>query len=263
MNTFALPETLFEYLNSVDRIEGWLSPTAGYAMSAILRWQSTRNETGNIAEIGIHHGKSFLPLALSAEPGDRLLAIDCFDAQEANIDGSGKGDLDAFQANLKTWVPDRNIEIISSDSAHVRHRMPDHAISDLRFLSIDGAHTKDMTHNDLEIADLALTPYGICVLDDFMNAWWTGVMSGFFEFTRYSDGLQPVALIPNKLVLARPRSVTPCKTFLRETLGSLLLKTDTELADGTVDFYRDFDSDSAPWADLSGPLERDITSAHK
>lgn len=120
-------------------------------------------------------------------------------------------------------------------------------MSDLRFMSIDGAHTKAMTINDLEIADLALTSYGICVLDDFLNAWWTGVMSGFFQFTSSNGGLEPVALIPNKLVLARPQAVKPCKAFLRETLGSLLLKSDTELANGTVDFYGEFDPDSAPW----------------
>lgn len=102
MSIIEPPGTLLEYLASIESIEGWLSPTTGYAMSAMLSWQSARNERGGIAEIGIHHGKSFLPLALSAESDDRLLAIDCFDAQHANVDDSGRGDLAAFQGNLGT-----------------------------------------------------------------------------------------------------------------------------------------------------------------
>ena len=186
-----------------------------------------------------------------------MLAIDCFDAQDANTDNSGKGDLAAFRANLNAWVPDRKIDIIARDSAEVRRNMSEHGLSGLRFFSVDGAHTKSMTRNDLEIADTSLEPYGICVLDDFMNAWWTGVMSGYFDFCRDNHDLQPVALIPNKLVLARPGVVADCKSFLREKLGPTLLQQDTELADGTVDFYRDFETEEAPWVSrASAPQER-------
>jgi len=243
------------YLNCIDEVEGWLSPTTGYAMGALLRWQSTRNETGDIAEIGIHNGKSFFPLAIAAEPDDRLLAIDCFQQQEFNVDNSGAGDIEAFRSNIKRWAADRKIEIIARDSSEVRKNLAKFKINNLRFISIDGAHTKDMTRNDLEIADLALKSFGICVLDDFLNPWWTGVVSGFFDFCQDNDGLQPVALLPNKLVLTRPSSVESCKAFLRNKMDSLLLKSDMELAGGAVDFYGEFDMSSAPWAKPPGPRE--------
>ena len=119
--------------------------------------------------------------------------------------------------------------------------MDRHSLSGLRFFSVDGRHTKALTCNDLEIADRSLDSHGICMLDDFMNAWWTGVMSGFFEFCRINRGLQPIALVPNKLVLARPHEVDACKALLRDRMGTILLQRDTERADGTVDFYGEFD----------------------
>lgn len=257
MRNSSAEKLLFDYIRGLDQVEGWLSPTTAYTMANLLWWQTDRKENGGVAEIGIHHGKSFLPLAIAAEPTDRLVAIDCFDAQEANADNSGKGDLDAFRANLNAWVPARKIDVIAQDSAEVRQNMAEHRLSRIRLFSVDGAHTKAMTRNDLEIANMSLEQHGVCVLDDFMNAWWTGVMSGFFDFCRDHHDLQPVALIPNKLVLARPKVVDDTKSFLRGTLEPTLLQKDTELADGTVDFYREFELDEAPWATTpSAPKKR-------
>jgi peptide chain release factor 2 len=52
------------------------------------------------AEIGVHHGRLFIPMALARRPGERALAIDVFEDQHLNVDHSGKGDRARFEENV-------------------------------------------------------------------------------------------------------------------------------------------------------------------
>jgi hypothetical protein len=47
--------------------------------------------TGNVAEIGVHHGRLFILLYLLTSPDERALAVDLFSGQERNIGSSGHG----------------------------------------------------------------------------------------------------------------------------------------------------------------------------
>src|SRR5689334_12708592 len=70
----------FHYLEHLEHIEGWLSPTTAMVIIETLWAQEQLAVSGDIAEIGVFRGKSFLALAAGARPGDRLTAIDIFDA---------------------------------------------------------------------------------------------------------------------------------------------------------------------------------------
>jgi len=59
-----------------------------------------RGVVGALVEVGVYHGKSFVPLALLRRPGELCLAIDCFERQEHNRDESGEGDRAAFEKNV-------------------------------------------------------------------------------------------------------------------------------------------------------------------
>lgn len=67
------------YVDSLGRIDGWLNETTALAIIEILWLQERSAITGDLAEIGVFRGKSFLALAAGAAPADRLLAIDIFD----------------------------------------------------------------------------------------------------------------------------------------------------------------------------------------
>ena len=51
-------------------------------------------------EIGVYHGRSFLPLCALRNAGETLVAIDCFDQQEFNVDESGVGNYNKFVSNI-------------------------------------------------------------------------------------------------------------------------------------------------------------------
>jgi len=223
-----------------DRIEGWCSPTTAAMMAELLWFQESDGVPGGIAEIGIHHGKSFLVMALAARPEDRKFAVDVFGMQERNVDDSGKGDRGIFEAYLREYAADCDVDVLEMDSLDLRGREADFGFKGLRFLSIDGGHTIKATANDLHIADRALRPDGICVVDDLLNPHWTGVVSGVFAFMSRSASLVPVALIPNKLVMSRPAHRSRILAFMRSAFARSREKSDLELGTGLIDVFGEF-----------------------
>ena len=59
---------------------------------------------GHVAEIGVHHGRSFILLALLARAGEKAVAIDVFEQQELNVDRSGRGDLAQLRENVARFA---------------------------------------------------------------------------------------------------------------------------------------------------------------
>src|ERR1051325_2353375 len=87
----------YRYLYYSDRIDGWMYQTTALAMMELIWLQEEAGLTGNIAEIGVHHGCSALALVAAARPDEALIAIDLFDRQDLNMGESGKGSLEAFR----------------------------------------------------------------------------------------------------------------------------------------------------------------------
>jgi methyltransferase family protein len=239
------PERLRDYLECMESVRGWLGRLDVFAMAECLRIQDAEGITGAIAEIGVHHGKSFLALANAARDGDQLYAIDVFERQDLNIDGSGAGhgrDSDrrkVFMANVERFAPRVNLTVLAMSSLDLRRHERD-LLAPLRFLSIDGGHTRDVTLNDLEVADAALVEGGMCCADDVLNHEWTGVVSGICAFLAKSSTLVPFALTSNKLYFCRPSYHDARRTMFRETFRSVLVKERLEFGCSPylVDFYR-------------------------
>jgi hypothetical protein len=85
-------------------VEGWFQRTDAEIYGAILDFQRSQRIEGGCVEIGVHHGKSFIPLCLSLAPGQLALCIDLFEDQARNLDASGAGSRAALCANLDRWV---------------------------------------------------------------------------------------------------------------------------------------------------------------
>jgi hypothetical protein len=81
-------------------VPGWLNEGAMSAVIALAGWQEENNVHGDVAEIGVHHGKFFILLANLRRWHERAFAIDVFEEQHLNLDNSGRGDLSAFYENL-------------------------------------------------------------------------------------------------------------------------------------------------------------------
>jgi hypothetical protein len=230
----------WRYLTAMGSVQGWLHFTTAVGLLELLWRQEERGVApSGIAEIGIHHGKSFLVLAAGAAPEEKLLAIDLFERQDLNLDGSGQGNREVFLAHVSTFFPDARVEPIACPSDHLWPHMAGLGMAGLRFFSIDGGHTRALTVNDLRVADAALGPDGICALDDVFNTHWTGVVSGLFDYFAMNGALMPFALLPNKLMLCRPHRAADYAADLRAALSQALEKQDCEFRDWRIDVYGD------------------------
>ena len=47
------------------RVQGWLAPESARLIASLARYQAENSLTGAIGEIGVHHGRLFILLALA------------------------------------------------------------------------------------------------------------------------------------------------------------------------------------------------------
>lgn len=200
-----------------SKVEGWTGGGVRGPLEVIATLHRDRAITGSILEIGVHHGKFFIPLALLSDPAtERCIAIDVFEDQSKNIDGSGLGSRDIFLANVAQWCPDRRIECMQADSLALtvadRVRLVQE-FGAVRIASIDGGHTPEHTVNDLLLVQDICTGGGVVILDDYYNAHWPGVHEGVARFFLHgTPKLKPFAYSGNKLYLA---DFTHADTYFR------------------------------------------------
>src|SRR5208283_988573 len=82
--------------HGLKEVPGWNGPGAFVFADTIDQVQrDVFWVAGNVGEIGVHLGQYFIYLGLLRRGGERAFACDVFEAQEANIDHSGKGNSDA------------------------------------------------------------------------------------------------------------------------------------------------------------------------
>jgi hypothetical protein len=205
----------------IDEVEGWLDPGAVTATLAIDYLQKATNVRGSVAEIGVHHGKYFIVLKNLCRSDEFAIAVDVFEDQHLNIDGSGSGDRAIFEHNISRYSDSDNLSVIKSDSKRLdsaniiaagRGNM-------VRIFSIDGSHTADHSYSDLMLAAGTLATGGVIVLDDLYNPAWPGVQEGFHRFmnsmnTRFSV----ISFGDNKLYLCSKSDHEKFLCFFEEEL---------------------------------------------
>ncbi len=190
----------------VRRVRGWLASGAVTATLFLNDWQRRSGIRGNVAEIGIHHGKFFLVLKNLCESDEIAIAIDVFEDQSLNVDQSGRGDKAVFESNIFGYSDGKNIKIIQGDSKLIS---PEQILAagggrPIRIFSIDGSHTMEHTLSDLKLAGKILADGGVMVLDDLYSQDWPGVQEGFHHFMSEAGyAFAPLALGDNKLFLCK------------------------------------------------------------
>lgn len=203
------PDTAVDrYVSSgLRRIDGWLCQLDARLIRAIGSCQDELHVNGALGEIGVHHGKLFILLYLMLSRGEKSFAVDLFDQQALNVDGSGRGDLAIFLGNLRAVAGNTDlVEVVQSNSTDLAGTDLDARISQrVRLFSIDGGHTAQVTYHDMELADDVLADEGVIILDDYFNAEWPGVSEGALRFfTGHAHALVPFAIGQNKVFASRP-----------------------------------------------------------
>ncbi len=198
-------KALAHYMRSgFPNIQGWCDRDMVRLAALISAVQDVFNVEGGAAEIGVHHGKFFIPLSI-IKAGGRHLVIDVFDDQEANVDRSGCGDRETFEANLAAYGALDDVTVLSKDS--MRLGAPDilsimTRIGPFSMFSIDGCHTVEHTYNDLLLAEQLVGRGGAIFVDDYYNPNWPGVQEAVCKyFMTHAYKFAPLCFGFNKLVL--------------------------------------------------------------
>lgn len=193
---------------------GWLSQLDAEIMIELLAAQDRAGLGGACAETGVHHGKSFILLAL-ANPGTKNYAIDLFGRQDLNLDASGSGNIARFRANLRVFgIDEGNVVIDARKTLDVSPEDISAAVGLVRLFHVDGGHHKAVVQNDLALAEATIAPHGIVVIDDVFRPEWPEVSSGLFEYLAAGSGLVPFAIGFNKTFLCRHEIAKTCREDL-------------------------------------------------
>lgn len=186
------------------KIQGWIDERYVALMEMLDAFQKQAGIKGGGGEIGVHHGRSFIPMSLLKNEYYNL-AIDVFEDQLLNTDQSGAGNLEIFQHNINKYAPGSKVVILKSDSSFLPHGFIDEFISkygQLSYFSVDGSHTVEATITDILTASRLLVNGGLIALDDYYNQDWPGVHEGVIKYLLFHDvKFFPLCYGFNKLVL--------------------------------------------------------------
>ncbi|MGX9790288.1 class I SAM-dependent methyltransferase [Mycobacterium sp. MMS18-G62] len=186
-------------------VTGFLEPEILMTLEVLNSAQRAKQISGAVAEIGVHHGKLFIGLRLLQRPGEKSVAIDIFDDQELNIDGSGHGSLEKFVNNVKLWSTMDDVVLHQGDSTKLEPaKLRELAGGDIRFFSVDGGHTAEIVYSDMNLAEATLADGGIVIADDVFNQQWPGVATGTLRYMEDGGGLAPFLIGFNKVFFAQP-----------------------------------------------------------
>ncbi|HTV54709.1 MAG TPA: class I SAM-dependent methyltransferase [Terriglobia bacterium] len=218
-------------------VEGWLADYSAHFIAALSEVQHHAGYTGAVGEIGVYRGKLFILLLLAALQSEKAFALDVFEDQTLNTDGSGSGaSRDLFLANVRRWAAsDANVLVIARPSFDVRADDILAVCGKVRLLSVDGGHTEECAMNDLHLAEEALLDQGVAIIDDYFNPHWPGVSTGVGKYLMNPDSkLRPFAISPNKLYLTRPQN---CEFYRFEMNQRFRPQKESRMFGSAVDIY--------------------------
>ena len=205
----------------LNQVEGW--GVDEDLINLIINFQEFHNLhgiRGGLCEIGVHHGRTLVLFALLAGEGDRVIGIDLFEERQVeNLDSSGLGSLERTRANLAMHapgVPAKCITANSFDLTTAQRALLDGA----RMFHIDGGHFLEVVLNDLHIAQQALAPGGIIIIDDYWHSGFPEVHEAVHRYFATATSLKAVPFMTgrNKIFLAHNSHRDRLLDFMKNNL---------------------------------------------
>jgi predicted O-methyltransferase YrrM len=188
-------------------VVGMSSRFAAAICGGLMRIQRELGVTGPVAEIGPFEGRFFIAMAHALGPGEVALGIDLFDWPNPQV-------IDRFEANCaKHGVPPERRITWKADSRTMR---PDELLAKLesarvRFLHIDGEHSRAALTKDLELATAVLAPGGVIVLDDMLHPGYPTLMVAVHEYLARHPEMCVLCIIDRETIVAATKFVL-CRT---------------------------------------------------
>ncbi len=189
-------------IQASKKIHGWFTPEAALLFAWIDEIQKSNDIIGDMFEIGCHHGKSTLCLGAMVRPEKEKISVcDLFGNQDANISGSGSGDLDIFSRNMAP-IKESGVKI-SIFQAKSNTLTPDDIGNKYRFFHIDGGHNCEEALSDLNLAAKCVVEKGVIAVDDPFRPEWPGVTEAIIRFLDSNAQYCAIIVGFNKLFITR------------------------------------------------------------
>lgn len=187
--------------HKINKIQGWFSFEAAMLNALLDEIQKENGITGDIFEIGVHHGRSTVFLAGMLDPEkEKYRVCDLFQTQDQNVSSSGRGNRKIFEDNMRRVYPNLDVEVYEKSSANLQ-------VSEIsnkyRFFHIDGGHNYEEAFPDIELAAKTIVDKGIIIIDDPMTYVWPGVTHAIFDFLTKNEEFVAIVAGFNKLVLTK------------------------------------------------------------
>ncbi|CAD5299316.1 Methyltransferase domain-containing protein [Bosea sp. 62] len=186
-----------------ERVVGMSSRFAAAICARLLRLQTEEGVSGPIAEIGAFEGRFFIALAHALEPGEIALGIDIFEWPNPEV-------RDRFEANcLKHGIAaERRVTIKADAGAMSPAELIGHARgSKLRFIHIDGEHSRAALGKDLALATACLAEGGLIVLDDMLHPGYPTLMVAVQDYLSANPDIVPLCIIDRETIVGATKFV--------------------------------------------------------
>jgi predicted O-methyltransferase YrrM len=186
-----------------DSVLGMSSRFAAAICARLLRLQTEEGVAGPIAEIGAFEGRFFIALAHALEPGEIALGIDIFEWPNPEVK-------DRFEANcLKHGIaPERRVTIKADAGAMSPAELIGHAGGDkLRFIHVDGEHSRAALSKDLALATACLAEGGLIVLDDMLHPGYPTLMVAVQDYLAANPDIVPLCIIDRETIVGATKFV--------------------------------------------------------
>ena len=200
------PQDLEHYLTKGSRqVDGYLQSGSASIVCSIFDIQDELNIFGNVAEIGVFHGKLLILLCHCLREGEFVFAIDLFNTQpdiqgiktEADYQQFSSDNLLGNLAANKINAEIVNLIVTNSQDLTGSDLAKEFGGANIRLFSIDGDHSRDGVRHDLNLAKATLSKGGIILIDDLFNTICPSLTEGIIDFFREDNDrrLEPVAIV--------------------------------------------------------------------
>ncbi len=201
-----------------DQVVGMSSRFAAAICARLLRLQTEEGLKGPIAEIGAFEGRFFIALAHALEEGEIALALDIFSWPDPGVE-------QRFEANCARHGigPERRRTIKGDAGAMAPADLLAKADGDrLRFIHIDGEHSRAALGRDLALATACLAEGGLIVLDDMLHPGYPTLMVAVQAYLEANPDIVPLCIIDRETIVGATKFVLCQRTWFERYQTRLL-----------------------------------------
>ena len=205
-----------------EDIPGWFNFEFIYTLQELNEIHKKYDIKGNLLEIGVYLGKSFIPLSFLLREEEQIIGVDCFEDQQLNTSKSGLPcSRSAVVKNLRKVYDSEYINIflkfklIKSDSnVLVPNSYLKFKSNKLlyRLIYIDGGHDEQTCKIDLNNAANISCKKAFIIIDDYGNNFkefedspchGEGVLKAVDEFLFFNKNFKIYKFTYGKLIICK------------------------------------------------------------